>query len=66
VIENDELVVRDIIVFLDEDDLVVLEAAREDTPMLRLPSSQVDDVAAAICIQVCKGIIMRAISGDKT
>jgi hypothetical protein len=61
-IENEELIVRDLIVFKDEDEIIGLEAANPETPLFRLPENSITDIAALIAIHICKGVITRALS----
>jgi len=60
--ENDELIIRDVILYTHDDEIVVVEASKPEVPLLRMVSSAASDIAAAVAIHVCKGVITRAIT----
>ena len=62
VLENDELIVRDLVIYEDAGEIVVVEASKPDTPLLRMEATLPNDIAATIAIHVCKGVVTRAIS----
>jgi hypothetical protein len=62
VLENDELIIRDVIIYIDADETFVIEASKPETPLLRMESSAVSDIAASVAIHICRGVITRALA----
>jgi hypothetical protein len=62
VLENDELIVRDLVIYADADEIFVVEASKPETPMLRMDTSSLNDIAASVAIHICKGVVTRAIT----
>lgn len=61
VLEGDELIIRDLVIYTDADETFVVEASKPETPLLRMESSALNDIAATVAIHVCKGVVTRAI-----
>ena len=59
--ENDELIVRDLVIYADADEVFVVEASKPETPFLRMDTSSLNDIAASVAIHICKGVVTRAI-----
>ncbi|TLX16993.1 hypothetical protein [Rhizobium sp. MHM7A] len=62
VLENDELIIRDLVIYEDADETFVVEASKPETPLFRLETSALNDIAASVAIHVCKGVVTRAIA----
>lgn len=59
--ETDELIIRDLIIYVDNNEIFVVEASKPETPFLRMDTSSLNDIAASVAIHICKGVVTRAI-----
>jgi hypothetical protein len=62
VLENNEIIVRDLVVYAEENEIFVIEASKPETPLVRMESSMANDIAASVAIHICRGVITRAIA----
>lgn len=62
IIEEDELIVRDIVVFVEKDEMIAIEASKPEVPLLRMPVNAATDIAASVAIHICKGVIIRVLT----
>lgn len=60
--DGDDLVVRDLIIFESDEDIMVVEASNAERPILTVPKSEVSEVASTVALLTAKGIILRAIN----
>lgn len=62
--DDDTVIIRDLVIFHEDNFLICVEATRPDTVLMQFPDTAYQNAASTIACRVAEGIITRAIERE--